>query len=418
MINEVSVTIATELRAEVEKMITDDLKMVGIARYLASIKLFWSHAIPTACAGHGFIFFNPDFYIELPEPTRNTIVAHEVWHLILKHLERGKTSDPEDYNIAGDHVINNVLEDEGFSFDFADMDFKPCKDPKYKGMSTEEVYNDLRKIRKNPPPPGDGNTDLNLPGPKIPDHIPRSTMEDLIKAAADAIAGNDDYNNVPNQKKKDEVELEDLKISMGENTGYEHILLEISDRKVAIKDITYEEIFAKYLIDPISGAKRSFLRPNRRQHIMGPGMFQLPGRVKRNTKSNRLVHLIYSLDVSGSITPDTAQIFHDSVRTIKDLLNPNRLTVLFFDTEIKLIKTFTDQQPYGKIKVEAGGCTKLDAVYAYAATRNPEAMVIFTDLCVTIPPEPKWHTIWLVPECHREATVEGLYGDVYIIPKQ
>lgn len=444
-IDPVTVTLATELRAEVEKMITDDPKMVGIARYLASVEIFWSTSIPTACAGNGFIFFNPEFYTKLPEDTRNTIMAHEVWHLILKHLARGIEFDPTDYNRAGDFVINIVLEDEGFSFDFGEVDFVPCKDPKYRGMSTEEVYNDIRKERKkkkeeppkdtkkkepstdndgdNPKPNDtdedqDQNQDKDQDEDKNQDHVSRSVIEDLVKAAADTIAGNDDYNNVPNQISKDKKDLKDLTESLGEDTGYTHIELEITDRKTAIRGKTYEEIFADYLIDPISGAKRSFMRPNRRQHGMSDSNFRLPGRVKRKTKSNRLAHLIYALDVSGSITKETAQTFHDSVRTIKELLNPNLLTVLFFDTEIKLVKTFTDQQPYGKITVEAGGCTKLDAVYAYAANRKIDAMVIFTDLAVTILPEPKWHTIWLVPEHHREANVVDLYGDIHIIPKK
>ncbi len=416
MADQVSVEIATELRAEVEKMILDDPKMLGIARYLASVEVFWSYDIETACAGHGFIFFNPDFYAQLPLPTRNTIMAHEVWHLILKHLDRGEGHDPEDYNRAADHVINNLVEDEGFEFDFTGVvmadgrGFEPVKDAIYKNMSTEEIYNIIHKERKkgNPPKPCNG-------GKGNPKHVPKSVIDDLVKAAADKIASNTDYNNVPDQIKADEERLEDLNIPTGKNSGYTHLMLEITGTHVAIAGSTYEEIFAEYLIDPISGARRSFMRPNRRMH--GASGFQLPGRVVRKSKSNRLAHLIYALDVSGSITAEQAQQFHDSVATIKELLNPNLLTVIFWDTQIKLIKTFKDTEPYTKIQVQAGGCTCLKAVYKYIATRDPDAVVIFTDLAVNIPKEPKWHTIWLVPINHREATVPGLYGDVYIIPK-
>lgn len=416
----INVTLATELRAEVEKMIIDDPKMIGIARYLNNVEIFWSYNIETACAGHGFIFFNPDFYALLPLPTRNTIMAHEVWHLILKHLDRGDGHDPDDYNIAADHVNNNLLEDEGFEFDFTGVimedgkEFTPIKDPIYKNMSTEEIYKIIHADRQKnpgdlPPPCKDGK---NNP----PKHVPKSVIEDLVKAAANTIAGNDDYNNVPDHIEANGKTMEDLKESTGKISGHKHILLEITGTQVAIEGSTYEEIFKDYLIDPISGAKRSFMRPNRRMH--GASGFTLPGRVKRKTKSNRLAHLIYALDVSGSITAATAQTFHDSVRTIKELLNPNLLTVLFFDTEIKLIKIFKDTQPYGKIEVEAGGCTCLKAVYKYAANRKPDAMVIFTDLAVTIPKKPKWHTIWLVPVKHRLDNVPGLYGDIHIIPRQ
>ena len=406
-IEPVSVVIATELRGEIEKLIQNDPKMKGIARYLNNVTIFWSYNIPTACAGHGFIFFNPDFWARIPEQTRITVMAHEVWHLILKHLERGEFCDPEDHNKAGDHVINNILDNEGFTFDGTD----PLKDPKYKNMSTEEVYNIIHTEKKkqqqqNPEAKGEKSN-----------HVPKSVIDTLVKAAADLIAGDDNYNNMPNQINGNDKVLEDLKNSLGGQTGHKHIKLEITNSKPAIKNVTYEQIFKDYLIDPIFGGKRSFMRPNRRQHN-SKDLFKLPGRVKRKVKSNRLAHLIYALDVSGSIDTATAQTFHNSVRTIKELLNPNLLTVLFFDTEIKLTKVFKDTEPYTQIEVKAGGCTCLDAVYTYAANKDADAMVIFTDLAVTIPKKPKWHTIWLLPERHRKANVIDLYGDLYIIPTE
>jgi len=382
-------------------MVKEEPKMEGIARYLASVELFWSYAIPTACAGIGFIFFNPDFWVRIPEETRITVMAHEVWHLILKHNERGEGFDPEDHNKAADHVINLRLEEMGFTFDGTE----PYKDPQYKGMSTEQIYDVIHEEKKK-------NGGSGKSG-----HIPKSVIDDLVKAAADAIAGDDHYSNVPKQEEINDANLEDLAVSLGKETGNKHIELEITGRRIAITGITYEEIFENYLIDPISGARRSYMRPNRRQHGNSGATFKLPGRVVRPTKKNRLAHLVYALDVSGSITKQTAQTFHDSVRTIKELLNPALLTVIFFDTEIKLVKTFTDHQAYTKIQVKAGGCTCLDEVYAYGAKVMPQAMVIFTDLCVTIPPQPPWHTIWLVPEKHRETAVANLYGDIYVIPK-
>jgi hypothetical protein len=45
-----------------------------------------------------------------------------------------------------------------------------------------------------------------------------------------------------------------------------------------------------------------------------------------------------------------------------------------------------------------------------------DALVIFTDLCVTIPPKPKWDCIWLVPEaCY--SVPANIHGEVYLIPE-
>ena len=91
------------------------------------------------------------------------------------------------------------------------------------------------------------------------------------------------------------------------------------------------------------------------------------------------------------------------------------MTVIFWDTAIRHIQTFTDKQDYSRIKVRAGGGTDLRPVYKKLEELDPEAVVIFTDLCVAIPPQPTWDTIWLLT--NENDTVPGdLYGDVYICP--
>ena len=117
---------AFNLRPLVEKVFKEDPRFVGLSRFIVNVRIFWSFEIPTACAGHGFIFFNPDFWDEIPEETRKTVLAHEVWHLILKHLERGEGCDPVIHNEACDHVINLSLEKDGYKINYIkDERFKP-----------------------------------------------------------------------------------------------------------------------------------------------------------------------------------------------------------------------------------------------------------------------------------------------------
>ena len=108
---------------------------------------------------------------------------------------------------------------------------------------------------------------------------------------------------------------------------------------------------------------------------------------------------------------------HDSIRTLKETLNPEKMTVIFWDTRIVKEQTFTDKEQYGEIRVNAGGGTSLGPVYTRVRAINPEALVIFTDLEVTVPPEPSWETIWLVTSKH-DRIPKNIYGDVYLIPKQ
>jgi len=392
---------ATELRPLVEEIITEDPRFVGLSRYLGSVYIYWSREIETACAGHGFIFFNPDFWDSIPDETRKTVLAHEVWHLILRHLERGKTCDPVQHNIAADHVINLQLEENGFTFDGTD----PYKDPIYKNQSTEQVYNTIyTEAKKNP---------NQMPKPKN-QHVPAEQIEKLIK---DALKSTGNNRSLENQKDKAEEDLKNQGNLAGNMAGNIGILLDLSKRKVVVAGATYQEIFKKYLIDPLSGGKRTFMRPNRRQHGKNASALKLPGRFPKRGHLNRLTHLVYALDVSGSITQYQAQQFHDSVRTIKEVLNPEKLTVIFFDTRIVLERTFKDTQPYSKIKVNAGGGTSLTQVFKRTKELKPEALVIFTDLEVSIPPKPLWDCIWLVPG-QNIAVPANLYGEVFLIPSK
>lgn len=71
-----------------------------------------SKAIPTACAtniGYGKVFVNPEWFNSLKEDERIFVILHEILHLALKHVQRGRDKIPHIWNIATDLTINNEL---------------------------------------------------------------------------------------------------------------------------------------------------------------------------------------------------------------------------------------------------------------------------------------------------------------------
>ena len=386
----------TSLKSVIEERVKDDDRFIGLKRYLAQVRIFWSTEIDTACAGHGFIFVNPAFWGKLPEETRLTVIAHEVWHLILKHLDRGEKLNHYYYNIAGDHVINLNLEAEKFTF----IGVEDCfKDPKYRGKSTEQIYDLVYKEQ-----------------PKIDPskHVSSEKIEDLVDKALDADGKGKTLNE---QKTENDKNVEEAQKGIGNTLGNSTIWLEVDKTKnVIIEGATYQEIFKDYLIDPLNGGQRTFMRPNRRQVAMKNNTLRLPGKYPRKGHRNRLTHLVYALDVSGSISQTEVKQSNNAVATIKRLLNPEKLTVLFFDTRITFEKTYRDRDPYIDLKVNGGGGTNLTAVYNRAKILKPEALVVFTDLRVTIPSQQDWDSIWMVP--HNKCPIPAnLYGSVYLIPE-
>lgn len=387
---------AKELKPLVLQIFKEDPRFIGLSRYIVNVRIFWSFDIPTACAGHGFIFFNPTFWDQIPEQTRRTVLAHEVWHLILKHIDRGQGCDPTIHNQAADHVINLNLEKDGFTFDGTN----PFKDPIHLGKSTEQVYNVIWEARfTNPPKP-------------IPGALSKEQIEALIK---DVLKKDGKGKSLDEQKDDADADVDAAGLSPGYNPGNTGIKLELSSKLMKILNKTYKEIFKPYLTDPLTGGGRSYFRPNRRTHGSKSPLI-LSGRSPKKGAKNRLTHLCYALDVSGSITYAQAKQFNDSARTIKELLNPQLMTILFFDTHIRLEKTFTDRQKYETITVHAGGGTDLKDVYKRMSVLSAEALIIFTDLQVGIPPQPSWETIWIVPSMGCNIPAE-LYGPVYLVPK-
>ena len=394
-----------DLRHYVEEMLHLDRRFVGMSKYVYDINFYWSYAIDTACAGHGFIFFNPLFWDKLSEEKKKTVIAHEIWHLILDHLDRGQDHDPDTYNQAADHVINIGLDTDGFDMDGDFGGITPCFDKKYRGLSTEQVYQKIYQAKKKNP---DG-------APKAPEGTPsKDQIEDLVK---EALAGTGKDLQQQKEENKEKVEAAMPDSPPGDQPGGERILIESAGQRVFIKDATYGEIFADFLTDPLSGGKRTFMRPSRRQV---KGGMRLKGKYPKKGRHNRLTHLVYALDVSGSITGQMRTQFLRSAKTLKETLNPERMTVILWDTRIVYEKTFREDETLDGISIHAGGGTDLGPVYKRVKEINPEALVIFTDMQVVVPPKPSWETIWFVPDRNIQSYYlqQATYGDVYLVPEK
>jgi len=384
-------------RKKMVEFVYEDSRFDGISEFLASIRLCWSFTIETACAGHGFIFFNPDWWDTLPEETHKTVLYHEAQHLILRHLERGENCHPYVHNIAADHVINLDATAEGFTHE----GWNWVCDPQYTGMSTEEVYALLM-----------GNDPYEKLDFDFDAHVSREQIEEMIE---EMLEKDDDDVTLEEQIEKERIKVKLLQQGVGEAEGNIGLEFGIKTKNEMIIGATWEQILEPYIDEPSDEKKRSFARPSRRNQF-GSRLI-MPGRTRRKIAANRLKHLVYLLDVSGSVSVQQGKQFNNSAQTVKQLLNPELMTVMFFDTKVRHVQTFTDKEPYSRIKVRAGGGTNLEPVYRRLEQLKPEAVVAFTDLMVGIPPEPEWEMTWICPE-KSNSIPDNLYGRVFLIPEE
>ena len=141
----------------------------------------------------------------------------------------------------------------------------------------------------------------------------------------------------------------------------------------------------------LTGQDYSWARPNRRyQNMYLPSLQE---------DESGLEHLIYYLDVSGSVSDGEVVRFNSEVKYIKETFNPYRLTLVLFDDRIQREYDFYEEDEFDEVVIVGRGGTNLAPVREHMLEHRPTAAVIFSDLCcapmqplpagITIP------TIWV-----------------------
>lgn len=338
---------------------------------LCKLGFKWTTEIDTAAISATTLYWNPDFFMSLDKETRITVLAHELWHNALMHGARLGNRCPDIWNIAGDHVINLLLKQHGFYMG----GFPYIMDDKYIGWSTDQVYDDL--IAEGKPMP---QNMLGLDVKPISDEEMNVAIGNVVAAMTTAGMTAKAIGEVP------------AELSM------------IVDE--FLNPVLPWEVLLYNFFNELSEDDYSYARPNRRYDD-----FVLPSLVGRNG----LEHLIYYLDISGSILDEHIVRFNSEVKFIKEELKPERLTLVTFDTVIHEEYVFERDDPFEKIVVTGRGGTDLKDVFEHARKNDPTAIVIFTDMCVTIPENPGVPIIWA---CIDNPKMRAPYGQLVHIPKE
>lgn len=180
--------------------------------------------------------------------------------------------------------------------------------------------------------------------------------------------------------------------------------LKINEFKKSI--VPWESLLDRFFQD-LHNDDYTWRRPNRRHSEI-----YLPTR----ESDERLTHLIYYLDVSGSVSDADVLRFNSEVKHIKDKYNPEKLTLVQFDTKIRAEISFTDSQSFDEVVVVGRGGTDLRCVRDHMMEHEPEAAIVFSDLYVNkMKAGPKCPVIW-VTVGNKAAEVD--FGHVIHIPNE
>lgn len=334
---------------------------VFFSTILFNLKIKWNSNIPTACIDGITLTINEQFFESLNPNQRVFLLAHEVSHVALNHINRREDRDPVKYNKAGDYVINLILVNSGYEFIPEGL-----LDYKYSNLTTEQVY-DLLEDDEQP-----YNCDI------IEGDSSNSTQieEILIKAIAASKLANE---------------------SIGSITGEsERILNELINPV-----LPWNELLQNYM-DSFIKEDYSYRKPNRRYTdiiIIMPSLY-----------SEGIESIIFAVDCSGSVSEEDFNKGIIEFNSIKEKLNPNQTHLITFDTKIKNTYVFQRDESIEDLKFVGWGGTILQPVFDYANEVNPTTLVVFSDLyCGVIDEEPNYPVIWI---CFNNPTATVNFGEL------
>lgn len=349
-----------------------DKGSVFVTTILFSLDVKFHPGIPTAGTNGIDMLINPSWFMGLTAPQRIGLLVHEVWHVALNHMIRGKDYDKHRYNIAGDHVINIMITDAG-------MQIPPdgCCDYQYRDMSTEQVYD---KLPDNPPQDSSAEdiiyTDLPEDSPEMQELEAKITSI-LVKAKTQSEIAGEDPGSLPAEFDR---HIETLL----------HPLL------------PWEQLLAHYMSN-FAKDDYSYKRANRRY---------LPDFIMPSPHSERLADIGVAIDLSGSITDKELQAFLSELSYIQDTMKPERMVIIGFDEVLHEIHEIVEGDSIIDLKFTGGGGTNITPVIDYFNKRKPTATIIFTDCWFDAPERPPdFSHLWVIIDNpgHTPSTGEHAY---------
>lgn len=322
---------------------------------------------PTAATDGRYFWYNSEFINRLSLKECEFLFGHEVLHVVYDHLGRRENRDPVLSNIAADYCVNSDLIDHNIGQKITAVPI--LYDRKYRGMSFEEVYDDLYKNAEK--------IDMQ----KLIDQVLDEHLEE-----GDSNDGDGDQDNEDGSKRRPRLskegkkelrdEIKDAVLQAAQACGAGDLPAGVQR---LIKDLTESVIdWRELLLQQIQSTIKSdfsWMRPNRRgwhTDAILPGM-----------KPDETVDICIAIDTSGSIGEEELKIFLSEIKGIMDSYQDYTIKVWSFDTEVYNLQEFTHENMKDILEYEpqGGGGTDFEANWYYMKENDiqPKKLVVFTD---------------------------------------
>lgn len=319
----------------------------------------------TAATDGKKFYYNSEFVNRMPLKQVEFLVGHEVLHAVYDHMGRTGDRDSKVMNIAADFCVNADLIDQRIGEKITVVGL--LYDQKYKGMSAEEVYDDLMK---------------NANKINMSDLEKMLLDEHLDDEGEDGNGGDGDKDGSGRPRLSKEArksirdEIKDAVLQAAQAAGSGNLP---SGVKRLIKDLTEPQISWKELLEQqIQSTIKSdytFARPGRKSWHLDA--------ILPSAKPGEQIDVCIAIDTSGSIGSADIRCFLSEIRGIMESYEEYRIRVWSFDTDVYNEQMFDSEnlQDIAGYEPQGGGGTDFMANYEYMKTHGiePKKFIMFTD---------------------------------------
>lgn len=336
--------------------------------------------------------YGSKFISKLSDVELAGLVLHENFHILMKHLIRGRDLMKEDArlaNMAMDYAVNQVI------VDLASKDSTLCKlpegglyDPMFRDWSFRKIYDYLKQEQDEGGGGGRGGEPLDEHGDQLVDGLTQEQRDQLSRDITEA--------------------LQQSAILAGKlGANIPRTISDLMEPKV-----NWREALREFLASTTRGKDEyTWHRMNKRrladEHYV-PGVY-----------SETMGEVVIAIDTSGSIGQEQLSEFASELASICETATPEAIRILWWDTMVHGEQRF-DPNNYNQIatllKPQGGGGTRVGCVNEYMTQNNinAECLIVFTDgyvedefeWAVTVP------TLWMVTRKRSFAAPSGVVINV------
>ncbi len=412
-----------------------------LAMHLDIVPVF-DHRVPTAGTDGHRIYANPDFFDTLGPGEREFVLAHEVWHCALRHIERRGDREPELWNVAIDLEVNRLLVDEGMTppHDVLLDDLQTNAEERYDRLEFEratlphriEAFEEERQEQRRQHEARieagesefyshyadngseDGYYDeygshherptdvaVNERGRLADTHIegalaPHEADEPTDRPTDPDFQPRGDRIGEEVWARRIQIAAQQVELRGGTIPG--HLRWEIE--KLRRPKVDWREVLRQFVTRRIGGERR-WLPPARRSLHRG---LYLPSR------AGELLCLTVALDTSASCV-DFAPTLFGELDGIVRAFGRYEIELILCDAEIQSVEQYGPQRPLqaATLAPAGGGGTSFVPVFDhYAGQPPPDALVYLTDGYGTVPDTaPPYPVLWAILDRWHEERRRG-----------